>query len=87
MILLAGEIPPAYSSRMTANETSLEEYAEAVAACYTHLAIGALFPSLKCCEKWVAKHKAMPIGGKATEAAFDALRRFGKSLEEIQKTA
>lgn len=64
-----------------------QQYTEAVMACYNHLALGALFPSLPCAEKWCAKHKGMKIGGKATEAAFDALRKFGMSVEEIQRTA
>ena len=64
-----------------------QKYNEAVQSCYNHLALGSLFPTLLCAEKWCAKHHGMTIGGNATEAAFDALRKFGKSVEEIQKTA
>ncbi len=61
-------------------------YQNAVTACFNHLALGALFPTLPCAEKWIAKHHGFAVGGSATEAAFDALRKFGKTVEEIQKT-
>lgn len=63
------------------------KYNEAVQACYNHFALGALYPSLPCAEKWCAKYHGMTIGGNATEAAFAALRKYGMSVEEIQKTA
>jgi len=62
-------------------------YSETVRACYNHLAIGALYPSLLCAEKWCAKYYDMEIGGAATEAAFDALLEFGMTSEKIQATA
>jgi hypothetical protein len=60
-------------------------FPEVVTACYNHLSLGSLHPSLVCAEKWCAKYYGLQIGGKATEAAFDALRRFGLSVEEIQR--
>jgi hypothetical protein len=62
-------------------------YEIAVTSCKNHLALGALWPSLPCAEKWCAKHHGMQIGGNATEAAFDALLAFGLTVEEIQNGA
>ncbi len=61
-----------------------EKYDRAVTSCFNHLALGAIFPTLAECEQFVGKHFELPIGGAATEAAFDGMRKFGMSVEDIQ---
>lgn len=60
------------------------KYARAVMSCYNHLALGEIQATLTACEQFVGKHFELPIGGAATEAAFDAMRKFGMSVEQIQ---
>ena len=64
---------------------SKEQYAAAVMSCYNHFALGELYPTLTNAEQWIAKHHDLQIGGSATEAAFDAMRKFGMTVEQIQK--
>ena len=61
-----------------------DKYARAVMSCFNHLVLGEIFPTLTNCEQFVAKHFDFLIGGKATEAGFDAMRKFGMSVEDIQ---
>jgi len=61
-----------------------EKYDRAVMSCYNHLALGEVQATLTACEQFVGKHHDLPIGGAATEAAFDAMRKFGMSVEQIQ---
>ena len=64
-----------------------EQYQKAVISCFNQLALGEIFPSLPCVEQWCEKHFGLQIGGKATEVAFTALRKFGMTVGEIQKSA
>lgn len=59
-------------------------YNRAVMSCYNHLALGEVQATLTACEQFVGKAFELPIGGAATEAAFDAMRKFGMSVEDIQ---
>ena len=60
------------------------KYDRAVMSCFNHLALGEIRPTLTACEQFVGKNFELPIGGAATEAAFDAMRKFGMSVEQIQ---
>lgn len=60
------------------------KYDRAVMSCFNHLALGEVQATLTACEQFVGKHHDLPVGGAATEAAFDAMRKFGMSVEQIQ---
>lgn len=64
-----------------------EAYDKAVTSAYNHLTLGEIPPTLPEVERRVSSAMGMPVGGKATEVAWDALRRFGLSIQEIQHSA
>jgi hypothetical protein len=68
-----------------ANPMKAQMYSQIVQSCLSQLS-GPVPPNLPHLEKWCSENHGLAIGGKATEAAFDALQMFGLSADDIRKT-